>query len=66
MIYCAREARGSMVLNIEWVHAICLEKLWETAIGFNGGKKRNSLRGLKAEQTAPDSTVYLRYDVQKV
>ena len=54
-----------MVLNIEWVHAICLEKLWETAIGFNRGKK-NSLRGVKAEQTAPDSIVYLRYDVQKV
>ena len=30
ILCCAKEARASIVLNIEWV-GICLEKLWKTA-----------------------------------
>ena len=52
-ICCAKEARTSIVLNIEWVQ-----------FALQNCEKLHSVRGLyDKKKTAPQSTVYLRCDL---
>ena len=54
-ICCAKEARTSIVLNIEWVQ-----------FALQNCEKLHSVRGLYDKKAAPHSTVYHRCDVQKM
>ena len=67
IICCAKEARASIVLDIEWVQYLSC-KIVKTCriLGLNRAKKKKILSKVcmikKKKETAPHSIVYLRRD----
>ena len=72
IIFCAKEARASIVLDIKWVQFVFQNCENCRIIGLNREKKKKFCprsvwlkKKKKKEKTAPHSTVYLGRDQKK-